>query len=154
GRHAGFGIGLAAAIKLTPAIFVVLLLLTRRTRSALIAGATFVGCGLLGVLVAPGASWLYWSRLFHDTHRVRPPYISKHSPYGALLRLSGASRTGDQIGAWYLLIPLAVGAVGLAAATVFARNDDWLAATATTGVTGLIVSPISWTHHWVWAIPA
>jgi hypothetical protein len=25
---------------------------------------------------------------------------------------------------------------------------------ALTGTTGLLVSPISWTHHWVWILPA
>ncbi len=35
-----------------------------------------------------------------------------------------------------------------------ARRQDWLGATAVTGTTGLLVSPISWAHHWVWILPA
>src|SRR6516162_4309932 len=48
GRTAGIGVGLAAAIKLTPAIFIVLFLLARGTKAAFIGAATFVGCGLIG----------------------------------------------------------------------------------------------------------
>jgi alpha-1,2-mannosyltransferase len=49
-------------------------------------------------------------------------------------------------------VAVTIGAVGLAAAAVLARHGDWLSAVAATGATGL-VSPISWTHHWVWIVP-
>jgi Predicted integral membrane protein len=89
GRPAGIGIGIAAAIKLTPAIFIILLLITRRTRAALTAGGTFVLCGLLAYLIAPGASRLYWLHLFHDTTRVGAPTSATNPPYGAVLRICG-----------------------------------------------------------------
>jgi Glycosyltransferase family 87 len=151
GRTAGLGVGLAAAVKLTPAIFIVLLLLTRRTRSAVIAAATFASCALAGWLVDPSASRLYWTRLFYDTSRVSPTYISNQSPYAAAARILGGV---SHVGLWYLAIPLILGALGLAVATTLARRDDWLGAAAVTGTTGLLVCPISWTHHWVWIIPA
>jgi hypothetical protein len=151
GRWVGLGVGVAAAIKLTPAIFIVFLLLARRTKAALIAAGTFAGCGLIGFLVAPSASARYWAHLFYDTKRVGAPYISNQSPYGTAIRLAeGAAH----IGSWWLVVPLALGAVGLAAATVLARHDDWLAAAAVTGTAGLLVSPISWAHHWVWILLA
>ena len=62
-------------IKLTPAIFIVFFLLARRTRAAVVAAATFAGCGLVGYLVAPHASTLYWEHLSHDTRRVGAPYV-------------------------------------------------------------------------------
>ena len=151
GRAAGIGVGIAAAIKLTPAIFIVFFLLAGRTRAALVAAGTFVACGLAGFLIAPDASRLYWRHLFFDTHRVGAPYISNQSPYGTAIRIAGSQ---GQIGAWWIVIPLGFAAVGLATATVLARRQDWLGATAVTGVTGLLVSPISWAHHWVWILPA
>jgi hypothetical protein len=151
GRAAGLGVGVAAAIKLTPAIFIVFFLLAGRTRAALVAAGTFVACGLAGFLIAPDASKLYWRHLFFDTHRVGAPYISNQSPYGTAIRIAGGQ---GQIGAWWIVIPLALAAIGLATATVLARRQDWLGATAVTGVTGLLVSPISWAHHWVWILPA
>jgi hypothetical protein len=151
GRPAGIGVGIAAAIKLTPAIFVVLFLLAGRTKAALTASATFVLCVLLGWLIAPDASRLYWLHIFYDTRRVGAPYISNQSPFGAAIRILGGR---DAVGDWYLLVPLMLAVAGLAIGSVFARKGDWLAAAAATGTTGLLVSPISWTHHWVWIVPS
>jgi hypothetical protein len=151
GRGAGVLTGIAAAIKLTPAIFIVFFLLAGRTRAAVIGAATFIGCGLIGWLIAPSASVRYWEHLSHDTSRVGAPYISNQSPYAAAIRIAGGA---GHVGAWYLVIPVVFAAVGLAAAAVLVRHRDWLAATAVTGATGLLVSPISWAHHWVWIVPA
>ena len=151
GRAAGIGVGIAAAIKLTPAIFIVFFLLAGRTKAALVAAGTFVACGLAGLLIAPDASKLYWRHLFFDTHRVGAPYISNQSPYGTAIRIAGGQ---GHVGAWWIVIPLAFAAIGLATATILARRQDWLGATAVTGATGLLVSPISWAHHWVWILPA
>ncbi|QXJ21299.1 DUF2029 domain-containing protein [Actinomadura graeca] len=151
GRPAGIGIGIAAAVKLTPAIFVVLLLAAGRVRAAATAAAAFVVCGLLAYAIAPGASRLYWLHTFYDTSRVGVPYISNQSPYGAAARIL---RGEDNIGGWYPLLQAAIAVAGLLVAVRWARRDDWLGAAAVTGVTGLLVSPISWAHHWVWVVPA
>jgi hypothetical protein len=150
-RRAGIGVGIAAAIKLTPAIFILFFLLARRTKAALIAAGSFVACAVIGFLVAPGASRLYWTRFFYDTKRVDAPYIGNQSVYGAAIRIFDGPA---HVGSWYLLLTIAIGVVGLASATVFARGGDWLSAASVTGVTGLLVSPVSWTHHWVWVMPA
>lgn len=151
GRPAGLGIGIASAIKLTPAIFIVLLLLTRRTRDALTSAGMFAACTAAGFLVDPSASRLYWTRLFYDTRRVGATYISNRSPYAAVTRVMGGV---SHVGNWYLLIPLALGVGGLVVGTTLARRGDWLGAAAVTGITGLLVCPISWTHHWVWVMLA
>jgi Glycosyltransferase family 87 len=151
GRPAGVLIGIAAAIKLTPLIFVALLLSAGRTRAGLTAALTFASCGLLGYVVAPGDSRIYWQhRLFTNTGRFGAQYISNQSPYATALRLSG----GAPVGHWFVVIPALLGVAGLGIAVVLARAGNWLGATATTGTTGLLVSPISWTHHWVWILPA
>ncbi|GAA0943775.1 glycosyltransferase 87 family protein [Actinocorallia libanotica] len=151
GRRAGLGIGVAAAIKITPAIFVVLLLAAGRVRAAMTAAGAFVLCTAAAYLVNPDASRLYWSHTFYDTSRLGVPYISNQSPYAAAVRILGGV---DEVGAWYQAVPLVLGVLGLAVAAAWARRGDWLAAAAVTGVTGLLVSPISWSHHWVWALPA
>ena len=147
----GMAVGVAAAIKLTPAIFIVFFLLAGRTRAAVVAAGTFVGCGLIGFLVAPHASRLYWEHLSHDTSRVGAPYISNQSPYAAAIRITEGQA---HIGWWWVMISLAFAVIGLAVAAMLARRADWLGATAVTGATGLLVSPISWAHHWVWILPA
>ena len=150
GRFAGVGIGIAAAIKLTPGIFIVLLLAAGRVRAAAVAGVTFLAGTALGFLVAPDASLVYWRDVFYDTTRVGVPYVSNQSPYGALVRLLGR----EHVGSWYLVIPLVLSTIGIVVATRYARRSDWLGAFAVAGLTGLLVSPISWSHHWVWALPA
>lgn len=151
GRPAGVLIGLAAAVKLTPLIFIALLVLAGRTRAGLTAAATFVACGAVAYVVAPSDSLTYWQHnLFENTSRMGGAYISNQSPYAAVLRIG----SGAAIGQWFVAVPLLLGVAGLVIATVLARRGDWLGATTVTGTTGLLVSPISWTHHWVWILPA
>jgi alpha-1,2-mannosyltransferase len=154
GRLGGVGIGLVTAVKLTPAIFIVLLLLARRTRSALVATGAFLVFSIVGFIGTPDAARRYWSGVFMDTHRLGAPGVGNQSPFGLLLRVSGIGRNPEyEVGPWYLFLPLVIGLVGLGVAVVHARYGDWLAAASVTAVTGLLVSPISWTHHWVWVIP-
>lgn len=154
GRPAGFGIGIAAAVKLTPAIFAVMLLATGRrvgVRAAVTAFATFLVCGAAGFVIAPEASRMYWGGLFHDTSRVGMAYISNQSPAGAAARILGGVH---HVGGWLTILSIGIGSAGLAVAVAYARRSDWLAAVAVTAATGLLVSPISWAHHWVWIVPA
>ncbi|GGV20344.1 hypothetical protein GCM10010182_47800 [Actinomadura cremea] len=147
----GIGIGIATAIKLTPGIFILLLIATRRTKSAAVAGTAFAACTLAAWAVAPDASRTYWTHTFLDTSRVGAPYISNQSPYGAAIRiLNGA----EHVDGWYTFVPFVIALGGLALAVAWVRRGDWLAAVAVTGTTGLLVSPISWAHHWVWIVPA
>jgi hypothetical protein len=151
GLFVGAGVGLAAAVKLTPGIFIVFFLLAGRVRAAAVGAATFAACGLIGLAVAPGASRMYWEHLCYDTSRVGAPYISNQSPYAFAIRVLGGAA---HVGSWWVAVPVLLGAAGLFAAVVLARRGDWLAAAAVTGCTGLLVSPISWAHHWVWIVPA
>ncbi|GAB2837357.1 glycosyltransferase 87 family protein [Actinocorallia aurea] len=151
GRSAGIGVGIAAAVKLTPGIFIVLLFAAGRVRAAVTAGAVFLLCTGAAFAFAPEASRTYWTGTFLDTSRVGVPYIGNQSPIGAAARvLGGVAEIPDA----YRLLPLALGIAAVAVAAAWARRGDWLAAAAVTGVAGLLVSPLSWTHHWVWALPA
>ncbi len=152
GRPAGIGIGIAAAIKLTPLIFIPLLLLTRRTRDGLTATAAFVACSLIGYLVAPSDSGLYWHHELFDSGRVGGTYISNQAIYGAMQRIAGGP---GSVEIWYYLAAAAaLVIIGLAAGMVLGRHGDWLGAATVAGVTGLLVEPVAWTHHWVWIVPA
>jgi alpha-1,2-mannosyltransferase len=151
-RFTGVGIGLAAAIKLTPAIFIVYLLVSRRYRAAAVASGTAVVATLAAAAFRFGDSWHYWTSIVWQSSRVGHLYfVPNQSLLGALSRLSyphGAHR-------WiWMLLALAVLGFGLWRAGRAARAGDEVAGLTLTGVTGSLVSPVSWQHHLYWFIPA
>ncbi|WP_208640587.1 glycosyltransferase 87 family protein [Streptomyces carpinensis] len=145
-RGKGAAIGVATGIKLTPGLFVVYLLLRGRRREAATALAAYAATVAVGALVLPAASVEYWTRLVFDTGRVGKPWIiDNQSLQGLIARALRDPAPGP---AW-LLPACAVGAVGLWAAC--RAQDRW--GILLTGLTALLVSPISWSHHWVWCVP-
>ncbi|MGX9882506.1 glycosyltransferase 87 family protein [Streptomyces sp. NPDC002276] len=149
GRWAGVGIGLAAAIKLTPALFIGLLLVARRWKAAAVATAVALAATGLAALVVPSASKFYWTQAMWDTTRVgRLDYVSNQSLQGVLARLG---ETGRPLWATVVLLVLCVWAVRVRRAVV---AGDWTAAFALTGLTACLISPITWVHHLVWLLPA
>ena len=151
-RWQGIGIGLAAGIKLTPLIFVAYLFLTRRVRAAVTAAVTFAATITAGFLWLPARSSAFWlGGVFYDQTRIGDPANpSDQSLGGAIARLAG---TGDPPRTWWLVAALAVGLVGLAIAVWAHRRGHRLGGFVCCAVTGLLASPVSWTHHWVWDIP-
>ncbi|MER7988317.1 glycosyltransferase 87 family protein [Streptomyces noursei] len=150
-RFKGFATGLAAGIKLTPAIFAVYLLITGRVKAAFTALAGFAVSVLLGALVLPDASVDFWTRRMFETKRVGKVWIvDNQSLQGLLARLLRTTEPG----LWWLAAALVTAAAGLWIARRCHRNrglDLW--GVLATAVTALLVSPISWSHHWVWCVP-
>ncbi|MER7787378.1 glycosyltransferase 87 family protein [Streptomyces sp. NPDC097640] len=152
GRYAGFGIGLAAAIKLTPAIFIIHLLVTGRRRAAGTAAATAAAATLLAAWVAPAPSRDYWTEDLWDTDRIGvAAYVSNQSWRGMLARLVDPVPPSGAVWALGALAVLAVWAHRVRRA---AAARDEAAGFALTGVAACLVSPITWVHHLVWLIPA
>ncbi|MCF1593567.1 glycosyltransferase 87 family protein [Streptomyces muensis] len=148
-RWAGVGIGLAAAIKLTPAAFIGLLLVAGRRRAAAVATAVAAVATALAALVAPDASRFYWTHAMWDTTRVgRLDYVSNQSLQGVLARLDVSSRA-----VWAVVVLLVLG-VWVARTRRAVGAGDWTAAFALTGLTACLVSPITWVHHLVWLLPS
>ncbi|MGY1651574.1 glycosyltransferase 87 family protein [Geodermatophilus sp. SYSU D01119] len=151
-RWAGVGIGLAAAVKLTPGLFVVWLLLTRRFRAAAVATGTAAAATLLAFAVVPGTSWRFWTETLWQTERVgKLDKTSNQSLLGALARLTDPAEPPRLV--WALLAAAALAFVLTRAVRVALRGDD-LAGVALTGLAACLVSPISWSHHFVWLVPA
>jgi alpha-1,2-mannosyltransferase len=151
-RLAGIGIGLAAAIKLTPAIFIVYLLTTGRWRAALTGAATATGATLLAAAVAWDDSWRFWTSALWETGRVgHTDRIANQSLYGLLARLSAPEPPNRPL--WFALVALAA-AYGLWRARRAALAGDEVAGLTLTGFVGTLVSPITWPHHLFWFVPA
>ena len=148
-RWAGVLVGLAAAIKLTPGIFIVLLVLTGRVRAAVVACATGLVTILLGWLLLPTETRTFFAGTGTDAGRFGGiEFVGNQSPHGAALRLFGADAATV---AWLVPAALAAGACLWLARTWWPISP--VVAIGLTGIAGLFVSPLSWTHHWVIALP-
>lgn len=150
-RGRGVLVGLAAAIKLTPLVFVPYLLVTRRRADAWRASAAFGVFNVVGLVVLPADTIRFWrSQVLGGLPVSSKSWGGNQSLYGMFLRLSGDAD-------WALGAAVVAGLVCLAAALPVARRlherGERMAAVLVMGVCGVLVSPISWTHHWVWVIP-
>lgn len=148
----GIATGLAAGIKLTPLIFVAYLLITRRGRAAATAAATFAATVASGVVLLPSQSRVFWlDGVFYDQQRIGDPAnLSDQSLSGAMARLAGSL---DSAYWWWAIAALLVGLAGITVAAWAHRRGHRLAGVTCCAITGLLISPFSWTHHWVWAVP-
>jgi alpha-1,2-mannosyltransferase len=150
-RLGGLGIGLATAIKLTPGIFIVYLLVTKRWRAAVVASITAAAATIFAAAVAPDASRIFWTDAVWNTDRVGAvAFISNQSLYGAVARLHPSSPNALL---WLLGLAAVVG-VWLVRVRRTAAAGDELTGFALTGVLGCLMSPITWVHHLVWVGPA
>lgn len=154
-RWKGVGIGFAIAIKLTPAVFVLYLLGTRRFRAAARSCIVFAGTAVLGFLVLPTASSQFWFHSLKGPDQINNAIsvgdASDQSLRAVVVRMMHASSALNPV--WYPLCALVL-AAGLYAAVQFHKRGDDLGGLVIVAGAGLLVSPISWTHHWVWILPA
>ena len=147
----GVLIGVAAAVKLTPAVFILALLVRRQYREVATACIVFAGVTLLAWLIAPRDSERYWTDVLWDPGRIGgASYAGNQSIHGLLLRvgLSGATERVLWLACAGLVAMLAWR--GMKAAE---RRGDVVLLLGLNGLVALLASPISWTHHWVWLIP-
>jgi alpha-1,2-mannosyltransferase len=148
----GAGVGLAASVKLTPAVGGLYLLATRQWRAAAWAVATAAAAAALAWCGAPRESARYWSVLVTDTRRVGPVWsVRNQSLRGALSRLLGQD-TAALLAYGVALALVTVAAAWAVRAAV--RRHDLLGALVAVELYGLLVSPVSWSHHWIWCLPA
>jgi alpha-1,2-mannosyltransferase len=142
----------AAAIKLTPAIFVVYLLAVRKFRAFWVAVLTCVLITLISVATVPAASYEFWTRLAHgDTglgHSII--YYTNQSVMADIVRIFGLGRAPAIVG---LALSAVVALAGVWAAMLWHRLGDVRLAVNLVGVAGLLASPVSWLHHFVWVVP-
>ncbi|HEU0127100.1 MAG TPA: glycosyltransferase 87 family protein, partial [Pseudonocardiaceae bacterium] len=149
----GMLVGIATAIKLTPAVFVLFFLAHRQWRPVLVAGASFAAVTAVGFLAAPADSAKYWfGGVLTDPSRIGSPgFASNQSLAGLLHRWLLPAPWHTAIWLLAALVVLALGWV--AAGRLRARGHD-VAALLAVAAAGLLASPVSWSHHYVWVVPA
>jgi len=152
--HRGWLVGLAAGTKVVPGVFVLYFVLQRDWRSALRATCGFLLTAVCGAVLAPQDSLRYWSGGIFGISHFGPAAVvdgKNQSLTGQLVRIS-------QEPSPLMVTTLVLCATGLALAVAAAhrqlRIGDDAAALAAIAIGGLLASPLSWTHHWVWGVPA
>jgi len=150
GRTAGVLVGLAAGVKLTPLVFVVFLALAGRRPDAARAALVFAGTVVVGHLVLPGSTAAYWSDDLLRPSRVGPPALAHNqSVLGVLARLLD----GRPPTLLWLAITVPVCVAVLLVGVACWRAGDRVLGLGVASLAMLLASPVSWSHHWVWAVP-
>jgi alpha-1,2-mannosyltransferase len=146
----GLLVGVAAGIKLTPAISGLYFLGVRRWAVAAWSVAVFVATVAVSAWVVGDQARYYFTDLLGDAHRVGPIATSFNQSWrGGISRILGHDAGFG---------PLVVGAIAVTAVlAVLAWRaldaSDRLGKLLVVEIFGLLFSPISWTHHWVWLVP-
>jgi alpha-1,2-mannosyltransferase len=154
-RWKGAAVGITAGIKLVPLLFIVYLLATRRFRQAYVACAAFAATVVIGFAALPHPSVTWWLKL-NFLQAGRTGFVGdqqNQSLRGILTRLAGSVAAGQLP---WLAVAILVALAGLAAAVVLynsGRPYGAFAGLMTCSLTALLISPISWDHHWVWIAP-
>ncbi len=148
----GAGIGIAAGIKLVPLLFIPYLLVSGKIRQAIVATGAFAATVLIGFIVLPGPSMSYWLTGYF----IRPgrtggvDSLVNQSLLGMLARHAGSGNAAQPI---WLPVTIAVAAGGIAGGALLSRAGRSVPGWVLVGITSVLVSPISWDHHWVWIVP-
>jgi alpha-1,2-mannosyltransferase len=151
-RYRGIGIGIAAAIKIVPGIFVLYFVLRRDWRAVAQSGGVFAATLLVSVIVIPHETISYWTHLMSAAARTGDTISSVNQSLPAVVaRLMHDRYPPAVVVALVSLSGIAIAA--LAARKQLALGHD-LAALVCIAIGGLLASPVSWSHHYVWAAPA
>jgi len=144
----GLLVGIAVAIKLTPAVFIGYFLVTRQWRA--------LAASLAGTALATAVGWLV---LPSDTARYLTSTVFQPARIGGLTYASNQSVRGiveripalDGVRALLCVVATAVVLVLAVIAIEHSRRSaDPVAGVLAAGFIGLLCSPVSWGHHWVW----
>ena len=148
----GMLLGVAIALKLTPAVFLLYFLLRRDTRALLVTAASAVVATLAGFAFAWRDSLEYWTDTVRNTDRIGTATLNTNQNIaGALARLGLGE--GERFVLWTLACFAVLGLTVWAVRRVLAAPAQPVLALICVAMFGLVVSPVSWSHHWVWVLP-
>jgi alpha-1,2-mannosyltransferase len=153
----GLLLGLAIALKLTPAVFLLYFLLRRDIRALVTSVVSFSAATAVGFALAWRDSWEYWTSTVHHTDRIGTPTLNTNqNAAGALARLELGQTIHFVLwtASCLAVLALTVWSVRRLLAAGSDDTDEPTLALVCVAMFGLIVSPVSWSHHWVWMLPA
>ena len=152
-------IGIAAAIKITPLAMLLFFLLRRDFRAILVAGASALLATGVAALIRWDATVDYFSSVLlgmgtDSEFGVSTVYQSNSSFKGMLMRwwtsdaaLDANSTLTNVI--WLVAALLTIVLGGWLMVALF-RRDMLVDAALVNALIMLLISPVSWSHHWIW----
>jgi alpha-1,2-mannosyltransferase len=146
----GIAIGIAAAIKLTPLIFILVLLVRRDRWSVARAALSFVACTCVAWLFWPDLSRTYWIHDVAKPNRVGSISFAGNQSWEGILHRSPFVTSGST--PVWLALSLVTVLIGVFVAWRCVSTERQSFAMIAIAFVGLLVSPISWSHHWVWVL--
>jgi len=147
----GLLVGLAAGVKLTPAVSGLYFVGARRWGAVVFSAVVFVGTIAVSALVVGDQTRYYFTELLGDARRVGPIGTSFNQSWrGGISRILGHDAG---YGSFVVAAIVATAVLALLAWRAIGGAEDRLGAIVVVQLFGLLSSPISWTHHWVWLIP-
>jgi alpha-1,2-mannosyltransferase len=148
----GLLVGLAAAVKLAPLVAVPFFMLRGNRRAVLVALLSFAAATALGAVLAPRDSLRYWTWAVFATDRIGKPISAPNQNLRAVVaRLGLTGPVG--VAVWVMAAVVVVALVIVAGCRALRASQPGLALVLV-AIAGLLVSPMSWSHHWVWCVPA
>ncbi|GAA3079024.1 membrane protein [Streptosporangium carneum] len=154
----GMLIGLATAVKLTPGVFLVYLLITgfgpgarpEQRRAFLMAAFTAALLTLLPFLVIPGDAADFWFGALFDPERLGAnAATTNQSMRGMLIRLYLPDQLTSLL--WLALVAV-VAWYGFRHARRALLDGHTMTAVALVGLMAVLLSPVAWIHHLAWVV--
>jgi len=151
GRARGLLIGVAAAIKLTPLVYLAYFVVNRDRRSAVRGAGCFVAATALAWLIVPSDSTRYWFHEAFSPARTGPVGLVSNQSWNGVVHRAPFHADAFGVVLWVVVsaVTLAVGVLAARWLVGLGRSIDALLALA---LTELLISPISWSHHWSWVV--
>lgn len=143
--------GFAAGFKITPAAMGLVPLMQGRWRTIAGMGLGLATTVVISAVFLPREVWDYFTSQLWQTSRVgEDARISNLSLNGSLHMLNLPDGWASPLWVLLVLAALVGGALGIRRVS---RTGDAFCATVIGALVMLLISPISWEHHWVWVGP-
>jgi alpha-1,2-mannosyltransferase len=153
-RFKGIGVGLAAAVKLVPGIFIVYLLLTRRFRAAIVSVVTFAGTVGIGFLLLPEQSRLFWRADVADADRITGAGSANAAENQSIRGLIARFLNDPDLATMkWMPVAAVIGVLAMVVAVMASRRGQEFLAITVVGAISVLVAPMAWSHYWVWLVP-
>lgn len=144
----GIGVGLAAAIKLTPAVFVLYFLLRKDYRAAAVSVVTTAVATGIGFAMTWTHSVQYWF------HGMGESDIVSGSTYRANQTLMAVFHRLDVPNPWLKIVTGVCIVIVVALVVYGARHTTAPVSMLLCSMLAVLCAPTAWSHHWIWIIPA